>query len=81
VAGGLRRGLVAAVLGTVLLVGGGAAIVSAATPDPSASPSATTETQPSDDGTTAPSETTRPKGDCPEGQDGQSDDSSEGTSG
>ena len=45
---GLRRGVIAAALGALLLVGGGVAAVSAASPEPSDAPSATQGT----DGTT-----------------------------
>jgi hypothetical protein len=38
---GLRRGVIAAALGALLLVGGGVAAVSAASPEPSDAPSAT----------------------------------------
>ena len=45
---GLRRGVIVAALGALMLVGGGVAAVSAASPDPSDTPSATQGT----DGTT-----------------------------
>lgn len=66
--GGLRRGIATGLLVVGLLVVGGTAVVTAASPDPSASPNAST--QPSDDGSGAPSESTRPDrggdGNCPD---------------
>jgi len=66
--GSIRRGFVTAALAGLLLVGGVAAAVSAASPDPSASSAPTATSDPSGgtggNGGTAPS--TRPKGDCPD---------------
>jgi hypothetical protein len=65
---GFRRTVLTAGMAAALLIAGGVAAVSAASPDPSATPSAAT-TEPSTDGTTSPStssgvdETARP--DCP----------------
>ncbi len=58
--GGLRRGIVTAVLAVGLLVVGGAAAVTAASPDPSASAAPNATTQPSDDGSTTPSPSAKP---------------------
>ena len=63
--GGIRRGVLTAMLGGLLLIGGGVAAVSAASPDPSTAPAPSTEVEPSDDGT-APTESTRPGSDCPD---------------
>jgi hypothetical protein len=76
--GGWRRGIATALLSTGLLVVGGTAVVTAASPDPSASPNAST--QPSVDGSGSPSESTRPDrggdGNCPDkGTDGTGDSS------
>src|SRR5262245_44874570 len=66
---GVRRIVLTAALSALLLVGGAAAVVSAASPDPSASPAPATNGS-GNGGTTAPS--TRPNhsgampgGDCP----------------
>lgn len=64
--GGIRRGLITATLAGLMLIGAGVAVVSAASPDPSASTTPTT--QPSDDGTTTPTtpgESAQPD-DCPD---------------
>jgi hypothetical protein len=53
---GWRRTVLTAGMAAALLVAGGAAVVSAASPDPSVSPTPVTTTDPSD-GTTAPSTT------------------------
>ncbi|HKG55829.1 MAG TPA: hypothetical protein VKA85_01095, partial [Candidatus Limnocylindrales bacterium] len=62
--GGVRRGVITAVLSAGLLIAGGVAVVNAASPDPSASGTPNATTQPSDDsggtGGTAPS--TQPRG-------------------
>jgi hypothetical protein len=52
---GLRRGVIAAALGALLLVGGGVAAVSAASPEPSEAPAATQGT----DGTTVEPDATQ----------------------
>ncbi len=69
---GIRRGLATFGLALGLLAVGGAAVVMAASPEPSAStaPGTTPSTQPStdDDWTGADR---RDKGDCPEAADGQ----------
>ena len=63
---GLRRAVLTAAISGLLLVAGGVAVVSAASPEPSASPSTVA---PSDGTTTTPSSgtttTPRVKGDCP----------------
>jgi hypothetical protein len=64
--GGIRRGVMTAALAGLLLVGAGVAAVSAASPDPSTSPTPSTQVDPSDDGTTAPNESARPDGNCPD---------------
>jgi hypothetical protein len=70
--GGIRRGALTAALAGLMLVGAGVAAVSAASPDPSAS--TTPSAQPSDDGTTTPTESASPDHLCPdEAQDTQSD--------
>ena len=62
---GLRRGVIAAALGALLLVGGGVAAVSAASPEPSEAPSATQGT----DGTTVePDASAQPERVGPDGQ-------------
>ena len=66
---GLRRAVLTAAISGLLLVAGGVAVVSAASPEPSASPSTAapsdgTTTTPSDGTTTAPR--TRAAGDCPD---------------
>jgi hypothetical protein len=66
---GLRRAVLTAAISGLLLVAGGVAVVSAASPDPSASPSTTapsdgTTTTPSD-GTMTPRTHTGSKADCP----------------
>jgi len=60
---GLRRGVIASALGALLLVGGGVAAVSAASPEPSTDPSVV---QP--DATTQPDAATRPERVGPNGQ-------------
>jgi len=62
--GGIRRGVMTAALAGLMLIGAGVAAVSAASPDPSAS--TTPSTQPSDDGTTTPTESARPDHNCPD---------------
>ena len=62
---GLRRGVIAAALGALLLVGGGVAAVSAASPEPSDAPSAT---QGSDGTTVEPDATGQPERVGPDGQ-------------
>ena len=64
--GGIRRGVMTAALAGLLLVGAGVAAVSAASPDPSTSPAPTTQTNPSDNGTTAPTESAAPGHLCPD---------------
>lgn len=62
---GFRRGMIAAALGALLLVGGGVAAVSAASPEPSDAPSATHGT----DGTTVePDATGQPERVGPNGE-------------
>ena len=62
---GLRRGVIAAALGALLLVGGGVAAVSAASPEPSDTPAATHGT----DGTTVePDATGQPERVGPDGE-------------
>lgn len=66
---GLRRAVLTAAISGLLLVAGGVAVVSAASPDPSASPSTTapggTSTAPSNGTTTTPRTHTGTKADCP----------------
>jgi len=65
--GGIRRGVMTTALAGLLLIGAGVAAVSAASPDPSAS--TTPSTQPADDGTTTPTtptESARPDHLCPD---------------
>lgn len=62
--GGIRRGVMTAAIAGLVLIGAGVAAVSAASPDPSAS--TTPSTQPSDDGTTTPTESARPDHLCPD---------------
>jgi hypothetical protein len=57
---GLRRGAIVAALGALLLVGGGVAAVSAASPEPSTAPSVVEP-----DATTQPDDGTRNGHDCP----------------
>lgn len=64
--GGIRRGVMTTALAGLLLIGAGVAAASAASPDPSTSPAPSAQVNPSDDGTTAPSESARPDGDCPD---------------
>ena len=71
--GGIRRGLLTAVLTGLLLVGAGVAAVSAASPDPSASSTPSTQAEPSDDGTTTPTESAAPDRLCPDKEDTESD--------
>jgi ABC-type transport system substrate-binding protein len=71
--GGIRRGLMTAVLTGLLLVGAGVAAVSAASPDPSASTTPSTQAEPSDDGTTTPTESAQPDRLCPDEEDTESD--------
>jgi hypothetical protein len=52
---GFRRTVLTAGMAAALLIAGGVAAVSAASPDPSASSSPAATTEPSTDGTTAPS--------------------------
>jgi hypothetical protein len=62
---GLRRGATAMALGALLLIGGGVAAVSAASPEPSDTPAATQET----DGTTVePDATGQPERVGPNGE-------------
>ncbi|HEY7589766.1 MAG TPA: hypothetical protein VH723_02165 [Candidatus Limnocylindrales bacterium] len=81
--GGLRRGVMTAAIAGMLLIGGGVAAVSAASPDPSASTTPSTETTPSDDGTTSPDpsanpDTGRQGHDCPDEQADTESDASSG---
>ena len=65
---GLRRAVLTAAISGLLLVAGGVAVVSAASPEPSASPSAVAPggpTTPSNGGTTTPRTHTGTKADCP----------------
>jgi hypothetical protein len=64
--GGIRRGVMTTALAGLLLVGAGVAAVSAASPDPSTSPAPSAQVDPSDNGTTGPSESARPDHDCPD---------------
>ena len=59
---GLRRAVLTAGMAAALLIAGGVAAVSAASPDPSATPTPATTTQPSTGGSSAPSKlrTTQP---------------------
>ncbi len=72
---GFRRTVLTAGMAAALLIAGGAAVVTAASPDPSATPTPVTTTDPSADGSTAPSSSATPgRGshvDCPN-MDGQS---------
>ena len=72
---GFRRTVLTAGMAAALLVAGGAAVVSAASPDPSASPTPATTTNPSADGSTTPSTSATPgtgtRANCP--HDGTSD--------
>ncbi|MDQ2965195.1 MAG: hypothetical protein M3R57_05055 [Chloroflexota bacterium] len=61
--GGFRRGVVTAALAGLMLIGAGVAAVSAASPDPSTSPTPTTQADPS--ATTAPTESAKPDHLCP----------------
>lgn len=66
---GFRRTVLTAGMAAALLIAGGAAVVSAASPDPSASPTPATTTNPSTDGSTAPSSAAAPgtatRANCP----------------
>ena len=67
---GVRRAILTAAISGLLLVAGGVAVVSAASPEPSASPSTVapsdgTTTAPSNGGTTTPRTHTGTKADCP----------------
>jgi hypothetical protein len=66
---GVRRAVLTAAIAGLLLVAGGVAVVSAASPDPSASPSTAAPsvgtTAPSD-GTTTPRTHSGTRGDCPD---------------
>ena len=67
---GVRRAILTAAISGLLLVAGGVAVVSAASPEPSASPSTVapsdgTATAPSNGGTTTPRTHTGTKADCP----------------
>ena len=64
--GGIRRGVMTAALAGLMLIGAGVAAVSAASPDPSASTTPSTLVDPSDDGTTTPTESARPDHLCPD---------------
>jgi hypothetical protein len=64
--GGIRRGVMTTALAGLLLIGAGVAAVSAASPDSSTSPTPSTQVDPSDDGTTTPTESARPDEDCPD---------------
>jgi hypothetical protein len=64
--GGIRRGVMTAALAGLMLIGAGVAAVSAASPDPSATPTPSSQVDPSDDGTTTPTESARPGHDCPD---------------
>ena len=67
--GGVRRAILTAAISGLLLVAGGVAVVSAASPEPSASPSTVapvgTTTTPSNGTTTQPTHSGT-KGDCPD---------------
>lgn len=68
---GVRRAVLTAAISGLLLVAGGVAVVSAASPDPSASPSTVapsggSTTTPSDGTTTTPPAHSGTKGDCPD---------------
>lgn len=69
---GLQRAVLTAGMAAALLIAGGVAVVSAASPDPSASPSATTATEQSTDGTTSSGTEDTARPDCPleDGNDG-----------
>ena len=65
---GVRRAVLTAAISGLLLVAGGVAVVSAASPEPSASPSTVAPggtTAPSNGGTTTPRTHTGTKTDCP----------------
>ena len=65
---GVRRAILTAAISGLLLVAGGVAVVSAASPEPSASPSTVAPggtTAPSNGGTTTPRTHTGTKADCP----------------
>jgi hypothetical protein len=65
---GLRRAVLTAAISGLLLVAGGVAVVSAASPEPSASPSTVAPggtTAPPSNGTTTPRTHTGTKADCP----------------
>ena len=83
---GVRRAVLTAAISGLLLVAGGVAVVSAASPEPSASPSTAapsdgTTTTPSD-GTTTPRTHSGANGDCPDKAGGGSGtDETDGTDG
>ncbi len=66
---GFRRTVLTAGMAAALLIAGGVAVVSAASPDPSTSPTPATSTNPSDDGSTDPSSSAAPgqgtRANCP----------------
>ncbi len=64
---GMRRAVLTAAISGLLLVAGGVAVVSAASPEPSASPSTTPSDGPrAVDGTTTPRTHSGAPGDCPD---------------
>jgi hypothetical protein len=71
---GFRRTVITAGMAAALLIAGGVAVVSAASPDPSASPMSTATTDPTTDGSTSSGSapTLGERGDCP-AEDGDAD--------